>query len=642
LKKKRLVSAKTSIGVVTHMGGIMLRAKIERILPQVAKPARYLGNEYNSIHKDWESTPLKMAFCFPDIYEIAMSHLGLRILYGLVNETKEYLMERCFAPWVDMEAKLKEEGIPLFSLESYKPLKDFDVLGFTLQYEMSYTNILNMLHLAKIPFKREDRDHSFPLIIAGGPCVFNPEPLADFIDFFLLGDAEELLPEVLGQVKDKYLGKGLNKSQFLDDLAKIPGIYVPELYKVDYNHDGIVKSIVNTGNAPAKVKKGVVKNFDEAYFPTKPILPYVEAVHDRVMLEVARGCTRGCRFCQAGMIYRPVREKKPQTLERQAYETLENTGYEEISLTSLSSVDYSGIELIVKQLLSKLEGQRIGISLPSLRVDAFSVDLVKEIQKVRKTGLTFAPEAGTQRLRDVINKGVTEKDIEASLSGAFEAGWDTVKLYFMIGLPTETEEDIKGIVRLAYKVLAIGKDIKRRYAKRRQPRVTVSVSSFVPKPHTPFQWEPQDRIETLKSKQQLLKKNLRDKAIIFNYHQAEVSFLEAVFSKGDRRLGMVLQAAWEKGCKFDSWNEHFNYSAWLQAFAENQLDPDFYAYRKRKENEVFPWDMIDAGVTKAYLKKEYQNALSEIRTHDCRDNPCPGCGICPRFGVDMELAGGTQ
>lgn len=609
------------------------------ILPLVEKPARYLGNEYNSVNKDWEQIAVKMAFCFPDVYEVAMSHLGLRILYGLVNDEEKYLMERCFAPWKDMEEQLRKRKLSLFSLESRKPLRKFDILGFTLQYEMSYTNILNMLDLADIPLLQKDRDESFPLVIAGGPCAFNPEPLADFVDFFLLGDSEEMLLEILEEVRKNYLTGKYTKAEFLSQIAKKPGVYVPSLYQFVYDQKGEIETIIYPEDNREPVKRRIVKDFDNAYFPLKPIVPYVEAVHNRVMLEVARGCTRGCRFCQAGIIYRPVRERTPENLEKHAELTLQNTGYEEISLTSLSSADYSCIEQVARDLLTKYETDRVSLSLPSLRVDAFSVELAKEIQKVRKTGLTFAPEAGTQRMRDVINKGVTEEDLERSVTGAFKEGWDAIKLYFMIGLPTETEEDLKGIADLAYKVLAIGKEIKKEQNSKRPVRVTVSVSSFVPKPHTPFQWEPQDSMKVLKEKQKYLKGLLKDKRIVYNYHNPDISFLEAVVSKGDRRLGQVLKLAWEKGCKFDSWDEFFKYDKWMEAFSESGLDPEFYAYRKREEEEVLPWDIIDVGVTKEFLYKEYQKALREAKTGDCRHEACTGCRVCQRFDVNLEIKG---
>jgi radical SAM family uncharacterized protein len=599
----------------------------DEILLNVEKPARYLGNEWNSIHKMWDEDKVKLAFCFPDIYEIAMSHLGLRILYGLINENDEYIMERCFAPWIDMEKTMREKNIPLFSLESYRPLKDFDVIGFTLQYEMSYTNILNMLDLGRINIERNKRENDEPLIIAGGPCAFNPEPLANFVDCFLIGDAEELLPDFLNLVK-KHKKRNWNKEGFLNEARFMPGVYVPSYYEFKYLDSGIIEEIVPLDNSPQKIKKQVIKKFDKAYFPINPIVPYIETVHDRVMLEVARGCSRGCRFCQAGVIYRPVREKSIETLLEHAKTSLENTGYDEISLTSLSTADYSNIEQIVKKILQEYGREGIGISLPSLRLDAFSVELAKQVQKVRKTGLTFAPEAGTQRMRNVINKGVTDKDLEKVVNAAYEAGWKRIKLYFMIGLPLETFEDIKGIADL---VLNYSKKIK----------ITVSTSSFIPKSHTPFQWEPQNTLEELKEKQMYLKSLLKKKNIVYNYHDAYLSFLEAVISKGDRKIGEVIKKAWEKGCKFDSWDEHFDYDKWMQAFYDAGINPDNYAYRKRNYDELFPWDIIDTGVNKEYLIKEHKKAQEEARTFDCRfENKCFGCGVCHNLDVELELLRG--
>jgi len=613
----------------------------DEILVRVEKPARYLGNEWNSIHKSWDKDKIKMAFCFPDIYEIAMSHLGMRILYGLINKREDFIMERCFAPWVDMEQILREKNIPLFSLESYRPLQDFDVVGFTLQYEMSYTNILNMLNLGGIALEREQRDNDSPLVIAGGPCVYNPEPLAPFVDCFLIGDSEELLPEFLEVLKKHKMGDW-SKEKFLAAIKTMPGIYVPKFYEFKWADSGLLQEIIALDDAPSQVKKLIITDFDKAYFPTDPIIPYIEAVHDRIMLEVARGCTRGCRFCQAGIVYRPVREKSPKTLYEQAKKSIENTGYDEISLTSLSTADYSSIKPVIEGLLEKHAGEGIGVSLPSLRVDAFSVEIAKEIQKVRKTGLTFAPEAGTQRLRDVINKGVTSADLEKAVKGAFDAGWTQIKLYFMIGLPTETFEDVKGIADLAYKVLEWGQEVLKNNKNFKRIKVTVSTSSFVPKAHTPFQWEPQNTISELEEKQQYLKSLLKDRRITYNYHDAKTSFLEAIISKGDRRIGKVLKRAWELGCKFDSWSEYFKYDKWLQAFRECEIDPEFYAYRRRDYDEIFPWDVIDVGVTKNYLKSEHRKALQEALTHDCRYEDCPGCGICNRFGVDLEMFRGEQ
>ncbi|MDS1029409.1 TIGR03960 family B12-binding radical SAM protein [Bacillota bacterium LX-D] len=608
----------------------------EQLLPRVTKPIRYQGNEWNSIHKDWSEIKVRLAFAFPDLYEVGMSHLGLHILYGLVNKEKDFLMERVFAPWGDMEELMGQNNVPLFSLESYHPVKDFDLLGFTLQYEMSFTNILNMLNLAEMPLLAKDRDDSFPVVIGGGPCAYNPEPLAPFFDIFVLGDAEELLLEILNLAKEmkKQYGDRLPKEKFLQQVSKLQGIYVPSFYKVIYSEEGKIESIepVNE-NVPAKVQKRVVKNLDEAYFPTKPIVPFADTVHNRVMVEVARGCTRSCRFCQAGIVYRPVRERSQETLLQQAKELVKNTGHDEIALTSLNTADYSCVEPLTTALLDSLQEDKVGISLPSLRVDAFSVNLAKKIQEVRKSGLTFAPEAGTQRLRDVINKGVTEEDLITAVSGAFAAGWTHIKLYFMIGLPTETKEDIAGIADLAYRVLNKGRQILTGQNIKKPPRVTVSVSSFVPKSHTPFQWVPQDPIAVLQEKQQYLKSLLKDRRITYNYHDAKLSLLEAVFAKGDRRLGEVLQLAWQKGCKFDSWSEYFKYNTWLKAFEEIGLDPEFYAYRKIELTEMLPWEHLETGVSKNYLRKEFEKAVQGELTKDCRFSSCGACGICSSLKV---------
>ncbi len=607
----------------------------DKILPGVLKPARYLGTELNSIHKDWDQVDHRVVFAFPDVYEVGMSHLGLRILYHLVNKRPNTLMERVFAPWTDMEQKMREHQIPLFALESYRPVKEFDVLAFTLQYEMSFSNILLMLDLADIPVRAEDRSEDHPLVMAGGPCAYNPEPLADFIDFFVIGEGEEVFDEIL-DVLETGKQQGTVKKSLLERLAQINGVYVPSFYDVTYNEDNTIAKITpNNPKAPAKVAKRVIKDLDRVEFPTNPIVPYLEIVHNRIMLEVLRGCSRGCRFCQAGMVYRPVREKEPETIYRQAEELVKNTGYDEISLSSLSTSDYSRVQETLKHLLDKFSCQGIGISLPSLRADAFSVDLAKEVQRVRKSSLTFAPEAGTQRLRDVINKGVSEENLMEAVRAAFKAGWTAVKLYFMIGLPTETEEDLKGIADLAKKVVAVGQEELGPKAGRL--KVTVSASSFVPKAFTPFQWEPQDPMETLREKQKFLAGMLRHRRINFNWHDADLSFLEATFARGNRKLGQVLENAWRKGCKFDGWSEHFKSGRWLEAYEDAGQNPEFFANRRFEEGEVLPWDHITAGVTKTFLLKEYQQALQEAVTTDCRFKSCTGCGVCPELKVDIDL-----
>ena len=612
-----------------------------KLLPAVQKPARYLGDEWNAIKKPWDSAKVKMAFAFPDVYEVGMSHLGLHILYGLVNNQEEFLMERVFAPWVDLEEWLRGENIPLFSLESYRPIKDFDVLGFTLQYEMSYTNILNMLDLADIPLRSKDRQEGDPVIIGGGPCAVNPEPLAPFFDCFLIGDSEGMLLEVLEAVS-AWKDKEADKESLLEQLAQIPGVYVPGFYQISYNQDGTISDITASDDrkVPDRVRRRVILDLDTAYFPVKPIVPHMEVVHDRIMLEVMRGCTRGCRFCQAGMIYRPVRERKQETLFRQAEELVKNTGHEEISLTSLSTADYSCVQPLIVNLLNKYQEQGINIALPSLRVDAFSVDLAKEVQRVRKSGLTLAPEAGSQRLRDVINKNVTEEDLISAVRGAFKAGWTNIKLYFMIGLPTETEEDLLEISRLAKDVLRVGREELKLLGKGR-PMITVSVSSFVPKPHTPFQFEPQDSRSLLKEKQEFLRENLKGKGLKYKWHNRNISFLEAVFAKGDRRVADTLEKAWAKGCKFDSWDEHFNLALWEEAFDGTGLNPHYYANRNISYEEMLPWDHIDTGVSKKFLINEHRLALKLALTKDCRWHDCTGCTICDRFDVANRLWGET-
>ncbi|MCL6610516.1 MAG: TIGR03960 family B12-binding radical SAM protein [Peptococcaceae bacterium] len=609
--------------------------ELERLLDRVQKPARYAGGEWNSIRKDWDETGVKVAFAFPDVYEVGMSHLGLQILYHTVNRRPDALMERVFAPWKDMEGLMRDHGLPLLTLESRRPVSDFDILAFTLQYEMSFTNILNMLDLAGIPLRSSARSPGHPLVIAGGPCAFNPEPLADFIDAFAIGEGEELINDIIDAYR---AGRGRDRERLLRKLAGIGGVYVPAFYRVRYNDDGTVQSVKPVAEGiPERITKRLITGFDRSDFPVNPIVPNMGVVHDRIMLEVMRGCTRGCRFCQAGSIYRPVREKSPETLIDQAFRLVKNTGYDEISLVSLSSADYTGLKPLVKGLLDRVEGMGVGVSLPSLRADAFSVDLAREVQRVRRSSLTFAPEAGTQRLRDVINKGVTEKDLVEAVSAAFGAGWQAVKLYFMIGLPAETREDLDGIAGLARLVLKKGEEAG---VGRGRLRVTVSVSSFVPKSHTPFQWEPMNTLEEIRDKQKYLKGLLKDKRVSFKWHDPEVSFLEGVLSRGDRRLSAALERAWRLGSRFDGWSECFDFKTWQKAFEETGTDPGWYAHRRYSHEDVLPWDHIDAGLSKAFLVREHRRAMSALPTPDCRGGKCPACGVCNGMGAKPEIIAG--
>ncbi|MEW5954353.1 MAG: TIGR03960 family B12-binding radical SAM protein [Bacillota bacterium] len=613
-----------------------MEQKLKQLLSRVQKPARYVGGEWNSVTKDWDQTDFKTVFAFPDVYEVGMSHLGLQILYSVVNSRDDLLMERVFAPWPDMELLMRENSLPLFSLESGRPLGDFDLIGFTLQYELSFTNVLNMLNLSGLPLRSRDRVEGRPLVVAGGPCAFNPEPLAEFIDLFVIGEGEEVLLELIDACREKR-GRSVSRRELLTSLARLPGVYVPSLYKPVYDSGGNLLRVEPRGAAGPAVRKRVVADLDSAPFPGRPIVPNLGVVHDRMVLEVQRGCTRGCRFCQAGVIYRPVREKSPATLFRQAEDLVGSTGWDEISLTSLSTADYSRVREVVTGLLDSYGGRRINVSLPSLRVDAFSVDLAREAQRVRKATLTFAPEAGTQRLRDVINKGVTGEDLLEAVSSAFSAGWHGVKLYFMIGLPTETDEDIEGIARLARLVVEAG---ERRCRSKGRLKVTVSVSSFVPKSHTPFQWEPQDSMAELRRKQQLLREKLRHRRIVFNYHDPGVSFLEAVLARGDRRLGDVLEEAWRRGARFDGWTEMFDYKRWQEAFDALGINPESYARRRFGYDDVLPWDHIDAGVSRKYLVQEHRQALEVKTTPDCRQGRCPGCGLCPNLEIRPRVQGG--
>ena len=594
------------------------------LLKSVEKPSRYTGNEWNSVIKDPKTVDIRFAFCFPDTYEIGMSHLGMKILYHLLNERQDCYCERVFAPWTDMEAKMRENNIPLYSLETKDEIKSFDFIGFTLQYEMSFSNIVNMLDLAGVPLMTADRKDNDPFVCAGGPCAYNPEPLADIIDFFMLGEGEDIINEVMDEYA-KWKGTGKTRTAFLEEIAKLEGIYVPSFYEFDYNEDGTIKSFTPImPQYPVVIKKRIIKDLDKVYFPDKIIVPYTDIVHDRIMLEVFRGCIRGCRFCQAGFIYRPVREKSHERLMELAKKLEESTGYEEISLTSLSTSDYSQLEEFTTELLDEMNERKVGLSLPSLRLDSFSLDLMEKAQKVRKSGLTFAPEAGTQRLRDVINKGITEEDLLSAVSLAFNGGWHGVKLYFMLGLPTETIEDVEGIADLAHKVVHVYKRVPME-KKGKGLNVTVSTATFVPKAFTPFQWEAQDSIENVSQKQMLLKDKVRSKQITYNYHENKLSFLEAVFARGDRRLGKALIKAWELGCKFDGWGEYFKYDIWMKAFEVCGIDPYFYATRKREYDEILPWDHIDIGVSKKFLISENKKAYEEKITPNCRVN-CGGCG----------------
>ena len=603
-----------------------LSDRIESLLTSVQKPARYMGGEFNSIMKNPEDVDVRFAFLFPDTYEVGMSHLGMKILYHTINRRDDAWCERVFSPWVDMADLMRENDIPLFSLESRTPIRDFDLLGATLQYEMSYTNILDALDLAGIPLRAADRTDG-PFVIVGGPCAFNPEPLAPFVDLVAIGDGEDETHQVIDCYK-AWKASGAPREEFLRAAAKIRGVYVPSLYDVNYNEDGTVASIrpKEGSGAPEVVRKAMVANLTAADYPEKLIVPFGEVVHNRIMLEIFRGCTRGCRFCQAGMIYRPVRERSMDRLMEMAEKLVAATGYDEISLMSLSSGDYSCLPELAHRMVEKFAQKRVRISLPSQRIDNVLTDTLRETQKVKKTGLTLAPEAGTQRLRDVINKGVTEDDLMRAVTDAFEQGWSSVKLYFMIGLPTETDEDVLGIADLAQKVrrcyFAVPKE-------RRAPglRITVSASVFVPKNFTPFQWSAQLDYDTVVRRQQLLRNALRDvKGVDFKYHAPDVSYIEAVFARGDRRLADALERAYRLGCRMDGWSDQFRYDLWLQAIRECGLDPDFYACRERALDEVLPWDHLDAGVTKSFLKREWEKAQRGETTHDCRKG-CVGCGV---------------
>ncbi|MBQ3915834.1 MAG: TIGR03960 family B12-binding radical SAM protein, partial [Ruminococcus sp.] len=594
----------------------MLKDKIEKHLLEIQKPSRYIGGEVGSVIKDKSKVDVRFAFCFPDTYDIGMSHLGMKILYSLTNERENYWCERCFAPGLDFEAIMRENDIPLYALESLDPIRDFDFIGFTMQYELSYSTVLNMLDLAGIPIFAKDRTNELTqIVVAGGPCVCNPEPLADFFDLFILGEGEEVnleLMDLYWEMKQQ----GADRISFLRRAAQIGGVYVPQFYEFSYKEDGTIAKVTPKEGAPAVVKKRIIKNFDQVYYPENFVVPFTEIVHDRVSVEVLRGCIRGCRFCQAGFIYRPFREKSTDTICRETRCLCENTGYDEVSLASLSTSDHFDIDNMLTKLIEYTEGERVNLSLPSLRVDNFSEALLEKIKRVRKSGLTFAAEGGTQRLRDVINKNVSEEEIMSTCRIAFEGGYSAVKLYFMMGLPTETDEDIVGIAELAQRIVDLFYSIENR-PKGRGVQVSVSCATFVPKPFTPFQFEPQDTREEIERKQKLLLDSVKTKKIKVSYHDPNVSQLEVILAKGDRRLCQVIYAAWKKGCKFDSWSEHYHFDKWLEAFAECGVDPAFYANRRFDYDEILPWDHLDYFVTKDFLIRENKTAHQSVTTPNC-------------------------
>ena len=595
---------------------------LQRILPTVQKPARYTGGEYNEIQKDPASVRVNVAFCFPDTYEIGMSNVGMRILYGVMNEMDGVWCQRVFAPWGDMEEAMRANDLPLWALESRRPVKDFDMIAFTIGYEMCYTNILNMLSLAGVPLHAKDRPGLHNMVFAGGVCAFNPEPLADFVDFFSLGEGEEITVEIVS-LYDRAKAEGWTKEQFLLAVSKIDGVYVPSFYQHTYNEDGTLGSVTALHDAPTVVTKRIIEDLDNAYWPVQMIVPSTEIVHDRANLEVFRGCIRGCRFCQAGFSCRPVRKKSPEVLYRQAVATMEDSGHNEITLSSLSTSDYRGLKTLTDELIPYCHSNNINLSVPSLRADNFSRELMEKLQTVRKSGLTFAPEAGTQRLRDVINKNLTEDEILSTCANAFSGGWNNVKLYFMLGLPTETDEDVLGIADLVYKIIKCWQ--ANASNKKRGLRVHVATAFFVPKPHTPFQWEAQITQEEYLRRCKLLKSHFYSKSIEYDYHEPNLSRLEAVMARGDRRLGAVIEEAAKNGARLDGWDEYFRYDIWLDAFKTCGIDPNFYTTRGFGEEELLAWDGMDVGVTKKFLLQERRRAYEAKITEDCRHG-CAGCG----------------
>ncbi|MBQ6181526.1 MAG: TIGR03960 family B12-binding radical SAM protein [Ruminococcus sp.] len=609
-----------------------LKDKIEKHLLEVQKPSRYIGGEVGSVIKDKSKIDVRFAFCFPDTYDIGMSHLGMKILYSLTNERENYWCERCFAPSEDFEAIMRENDIPLYALESLDPIRDFDFIGFTLQYELSYANILNMLDLAGLPVFAADRgDELTNIVIAGGPCVCNPEPLADFFDIFVLGEGEEVNLELI-DLYWEMKQQGATKTEFLRKACHIEGVYVPRFYSFVYKDDGTIDHLVVTDGAPEVIRKRIIKDFDSVYYPENFVVPFTEIVHDRVSVEVLRGCIRGCRFCQAGFIYRPFREKHTDTICSETKALCENTGYDEVSLASLSTSDHSEIDPMLTKLIDYTAAERINLSLPSLRVDNFSESLLEKIKKVRKSGLTFAAEGGTQRLRDVINKNVSEEEIMNTCSIAFRGGYSAVKLYFMMGLPTETDEDIVGIADLANRIIDLFYSIEDR-PKGRGVQISISCATFVPKPFTPFQFEPQDTREMIEHKQKLLLDSVKTKKIKVSYHDPNVSQLEVILAKGDRRLCKAIYTAWKKGCKFDSWEEYFNFGKWIEAFKECGIDTSFYANRRFEYDEILPWDHLDYLVSKEFFIRENKTAHTAVTTPNCRLR-CSGCGVNKKVGRD--------
>ena len=606
----------------------------DEILMKIDKPARYIGNEWNSIQKDKNDVEIRFAMCFPDVYEIGMSHLGIQILYDMFNKREDVWCERVYSPWPDLHAVMKEKKIPLFALESQEPIKNFDFLGITLQYEMCYTNILQILDLSGISLLSKDRAEDDPIVIGGGPCTYNPEPIADFFDLFYMGEGEISYDALFELYKEKRAA-GKSRQEFLREASHIPGIYVPSLYEVTYKEDGTIAAFTpKYEDVPATVQKQLVMDMTEAVYPEKPVVPFIKATQDRVVLEIQRGCIRGCRFCQAGMVYRPTREKNVERLKDLAYKMIQSTGHEEISLSSLSSSDYSQLEELVTFLIDEFKEKGVNISLPSLRIDAFSLDVMSKVQDIKKSSLTFAPEAGSQRLRDVINKGLTKEVILNGAGLAFEGGWNKVKLYFMLGLPTETEEDMRAIPELANEIAMLYYDTVPKEKRNGKCQITISTSFFVPKPFTPFQWArmytPDNYLERAKVVNDTVKEQLNRKSIKYNWHEADVTVLEGIFARGDRKIGQAILKAYEKGAIFDAWSEYYDNERWMECFAECGIDPDFYTMRERPLDEIFPWDFIDVGVTKAFLKREWETAHAETVTPNCRMR-CSGCGVA-RFG----------